>query len=138
MADPFATAQDLLDRIDEVLLAQLTSANGTTTDTVKLTNAVADASAVLNGYLRRVPRDSQPDADTLKTHCVTVALYYLAIGRPGKEFESIRNGYNDVIAFYKDLVAAAQSTVTSPLGLAGSAPPEVFSEPAMSGFVPRV
>lgn len=138
MPNPYATAEQFLARLDEKFAAQLTTATGATVDTVKVSTACADATAELYGYVRRIPEDSRPDEDTLRIHCIKVALYLLSMGRPGKEFDSIRNAYNDTIAYYKELLTAASTQVTAPLGVSSDAPAAVFTDTALSGFVPHV
>jgi phage gp36-like protein len=136
MPAPYATAEQFVARLDERFAAQLTSADGTTVDAVKVSTACADATAELYGYVRRIPEDSRPDEDTLRVHCIKVALYLLSMGRPGKEYDSIRNAYNDTIAYYKELLTAATAQVTSPLGVSSDAPAAVFTDASLRGFVP--
>lgn len=137
MAEPFASVAELLGRFDERFVAQLTSEDGQTADETKIAAALDDASAELRGYLGCIPSDRQPDADTLRVHAIKVATYLLAQGRPGKEFESIRNGYTDTIAFYKGLVSAAEATgAAATLGVSSSGPCPTFNRHSLKGLVP--
>lgn len=134
--DPYLTVEEFLARLDERFAAQLTSSSGTTVDPAKVSTACADATGELWGYVRRIPEDSRPDATTLRLHAFKVALYLLSMNRPGKEFETIRNAYNDTIAFYRELLTASTAQVTSPLGVSSEAPAPRFTDAAFRGFVP--
>lgn len=137
MAEPFASVAEFLGRFDERFVAQLTSADGQTADETRVAAALDDASAELRGYLGRIPADKHPDAETLRVHAIKVATYLLAQNRPGKEFESIRNGYTDTIAFYKGLVDAAEQTnAAATLGVSSSGPCPTFNRYSLKGLVP--
>jgi len=137
LPEPFATVEQFLGRFDERFVAQLTSANGTAVDTVRVSSALTDATAELQGYLARIPAGRHPDAATLRVHAIKVATYLLSQGRPGKEFESIRNGYTDTIAFYKDILAEVSAqNATPPLGVSYDAPPSTFNRRNLRGLVP--
>lgn len=129
----YATVDEFRGRIDDQFAKQLTSASGAI-DPARIQRALEDASAELDGYLPRIPAGMRPTADTLRIHTIKIAFYLLALNRPGKEFESIRNGYNDTIAFYRDLVSGADAA-TSPVEAASAAPPEVFNPSSLRGFV---
>lgn len=139
MSEPFATVAEFLRRFDELFVAQLTSATGAVADQNKVADALADATGELAGFLGRLPTSKHPPAETLRVHCIKVAIALLAQGRPGKEFDSIRNAYTDTIAFYRDMVTASEAANgTSSLGISSDAPDPVFTDSALSGFVPRV
>lgn len=138
MTEPFATVAQFLGRFEARFAAQLTSDSGDAVDNNKVLGALADATGELEGYLDRIPATRRPNPDTLRVHCIKVATALLAGGRPGKEFDSIRNNYTDTISFYKDLLLELSTANATPsLGVSSDAPPEVFTSGAMAGFVPR-
>jgi len=129
----YATVDEFRGRIDDLFAAQVTSKVGTI-DPARIQRALEDASAELDGYLPRVPAGMRPGAATLRIHAIKIAFYLLTGGRPGKEFESVRNGYVDTITFYRELISGAASS-SSPITPAADAPPEVFTPSSLKGFV---
>lgn len=136
----FATVSDFLARIDEKIVAPilgvLPGGSIGATEQARIQAALDDATAEISSYEPRVPTAHWPAADTLLIHCCKVAMYLLTLGRPGKEFEQIRNAYNDTIKFYTDAIAAAGAGGGGP-PVEGSAviPDPVFTPETLKGFV---
>ncbi len=136
MAESFATVAEFLLRFDALFVAQLTSIDDLAANESRVGLALDDATAEISGFLPRIPAARRPDAATRRVHCIKIAAYLLAQGRPGGEFESIRNGYTDTIKYYRDLVDSVESKDASP-PIEGSAcaPPPVFGcSRAWKGF----
>lgn len=129
----YATVDEFRGRIDDHFAKQVTSVSGPL-DPARIQRALEDASAELDGYLPRVPPGMRPTPATLRIHAIKIAFYLLTGGRPGKEFESVRNGYTDTITFYDGLIKGAD-TASAPIEPAASAPPEVFTASSLRGFV---
>lgn len=134
----FATTADFLARIDESIVGPLLGVprGGSIgpTETARIQAALDDSTAEITSYQPRMPAQHWPAADTLLVHCVKVAMYLLTLGRPGKEFEQIRNAYNDTIAFYKDAITASAGG-GPPVEGSAVAPDPVFTDEAFEGFV---
>lgn len=131
------TPAQFLSRIDAKYVAELTSPqHGDPVDDARVTRALADAAAELEGYRPRIPATYWPAASTFDVHVVKVALYLLTLARPGQDFEQIRKAYDDVIAFYMHLVNAAATTDggTPPVKAVACAPRPVFTERSLKGF----
>jgi len=130
----FATSDDFLDRVDNFFIDQVAApAGGGGPDTARITTALDDATAQLEGWLARVPDDRRPDAAKLLADCVVVALYLLTLNRPPADFEGIKAAYDDTIAFYRDLAAEASGGPAA--SGASSRPSPVFDDDSLEGFV---
>jgi phage gp36-like protein len=133
----YGTVEEFLGRLDAAYVTQLTTATPEgDVDEARVQRALDDATAELDGYLPRLPIEKRPGAPTLRLHCFKVTTYLLTLDRPGKEYEQIRNAYTDTIEFYKALLAEAQSTAGSPLGVSSEAPDPAFTDETLSGLVP--
>lgn len=132
-----ATVEEFLARIESDFVQQLTTdAVGPEADAerqARIQAALDDATGELDGFLGRVPDGQRPSAATLRVHCIKIALYLLATGRPGKDFESIRNAYKDTTTFYEGLLAA--DNPRAPIDGESDAPTETTTEDALKGFV---
>lgn len=135
----YATVQNVLSRVAVQVLTDLTtdSASGPP-DEARIAIALDDATGELDGWLGTIPTERHPGAETLRGQCIKIALYLLTLGRPGKEFEQVRNAYNDVKAFYDGIRAEATGgTGGTPIRVAGEAPDPEFDRPgAWKGFAP--
>lgn len=130
-------AAQFLQRIDARYAADLTAPeHGDPVSEARITIALGDAAADLEGYRPRIPSEYWPKPDTFDLHVVKVALYLLTLNRPGQDFAQIRRAYEDVIAFYTHLVdgAAQAGGGTPPVRATVHIPPEVFSDAALKGF----
>ena len=132
----FATSAEFLSRIDARYVEDLVAGDATAAE-VRVTRALEDASDELRAYQPRIPARFWPAAATLRVHAIKVAIYNLTLDRPGKEFEQIRNAYNDVIAFYTGLIAEAAnaSANATPTGGKACRPPSVFNDQTLKRFV---
>lgn len=137
----FATVEEFLARVDASIVGPLLGVpdGGTigAPEEARVQAALDDATAELEGYKPRISTDRWPAAPTLLIHTVKVGMYLLTLGRPGAEFEQIRNAYTDTIKFYTDAVAAADAGGGASSPLEGSAviPEPVFNEKTLKGFV---
>lgn len=139
-----ATVQEFLDRIDAEYVDQLVGTvpaenpeDPPVVNSARVERALEDASDELAGWLPRVPSAHRPSNETLRVHCIKVALHLLTANRPGGEFVAIRKAYDDVISFYRDLIAAhaAAGGGLPPLEGSACAPEAVFNERTLKGFV---
>lgn len=136
----YETVDEFIARLDPQYAAQLTSVlDGNSPESPvnrpRVQRALDDASDELDGYLPRLPAEYRPAAGTLRLHTHKVATYLLTLGRPGAEFEQIRNAYTDTIRFYTDAIAAASASGGSPPTDASvCAPAPVFSARNLRGF----
>lgn len=135
----YATIQEFKDRIDDQIVLQLTTQDGTTVDDAAIQQALDDAGAVIDGYLERVSATDRPSPAVLRPYAVDIAVYRLARNRPGQEFESIKAAYEAATKFLSGVAAGrfpgAGTTESSTGGATIHAgPSRVFSSDNMSGF----
>lgn len=130
----YATATEFLARIDDKQVEDLVGLVGDVVNEPRITVALSDASAELDGYKPRIPAKHWPEAATLRLHCIKVATYLLTLDRPGKEYEQIRNAYTDTIAFYTGIINGAAAQAAASDGDATS-PQPVFDDDTLKGFV---
>lgn len=100
--------------------------------------ALSDAAGELEGWVVRLPEALRPSDATRDVHQLKVAIYLLTLDRPGKDFEMIRNAYNDTISFYKDAIADAKAAGgggSSPVEAKANEPCSVFNRRTLKGFV---
>jgi len=95
----YATTDDVQARIPEALLQQLTSSDGQSVDTGKIDAALRDAGSVIQGYLERAPVNSRPSDTVLRPYAIDIAIYRLAQGRPGQNFESVKAAHDEAVRF---------------------------------------
>lgn len=143
----WATVDAWLARTDTKTARELTVAEDAIIqepDRARIAIALDDATAELEGYRSRVPDVYWPSAETRALHAIKVATYLLSIGKSGKEYEVIRNGYTDTITFYVSLVEQAAAAAAAGAGAAASsaadrvaatAPEKVFTDASLKGLV---
>lgn len=95
----YATVADLNARADQQIVRQLASDDGQTPDDAVIQQALDDAGSIMDGYLASVAVEYRPGARVLVPYAVDIALYRLALRRPGRTFESIKAGYDEAIRF---------------------------------------
>ena len=95
----YATVAQFKSRIDDRIVLDLTGDGGTAVDDGAIRNALDDASAVIDGYLERIPSADRPSAAVLLPYCVDIAVYRLQRNRPGQDFESIGNAFEAAVRF---------------------------------------
>lgn len=104
-------------RLTEAELVQLTCDDDTATiNAATVSSALEEASGVVDSYCRgRYQTPLQAD-DDVKGKTLDIALWLLfRRRRNAKNGEIIRQGYEDAIAFLKD-VAAGKATLDQPIG----------------------
>lgn len=134
----YATVQDVKDRVPERLLAQLTGATGHEVADGPIAAALADAGQVIDGYLAVLPAADRPAAAVLRPYALDIAIYALTRGRPGAEFEALRNRHTDAVAWLKWLAqgrfaASGQAATATGGGIDHYAPASVIA-PGLEGF----
>ena len=121
----YCTKDDILSRISEAELAQLTSENGTVVDDGIVSSAIAAADSEIDGYAAKY--HSTPLAAPIPTRVTnlsaTIAVYNLYCKRPALAMpETIRNTYKDAIAFLTLLANSKVSLGVDPPPAAPSVP----------------
>jgi phage gp36-like protein len=141
----YSTTDDILKKIPEAKLAQLTSEEGTEVDDAIVEDAIASADAVIDSYAairHKVPFDPVPAR--VRESSVKIATYMLHSRRAdemGGVGETIRQEYEDEISFWKD-VAVGRATVgedpppaaSSMTGGVVKASERVFTNDSMKGL----
>lgn len=118
----YASQQDLVDRFGAAELVQLTDKVNrpqTTTDPVPVERALADASALIDGYIGKVyslPLSPVP-AILAKVAC-DIARYYLH-GKAADKDGPVERAYEEAVAWLKDV---ARGLVQ--MDVAGAEPPQ--------------
>lgn len=141
---PYATAQDLIDRFGEPELIQLTDDAGTgEVDQARAEQALADASATIDSYLRpryRLPLASVPVR--LVNLASDIARFLLQHGGDRIPTEQAGKAHDRAIAFLKDVskgladlgLDATGSPAPESQGARLAGPPRAFSRDSMKGF----
>jgi phage gp36-like protein len=127
----YATAQDMINRYPNRDLVQLTNEDptATTVNDVPITQALADASAEIDGYIEG--RFALPLIDppaVLNRLTTDIAMYRMQSLRPLHDLEDARKRYEDAVSMLAK-VAAGELT----LGLAADG-----DEPQLAGAVEAV
>jgi phage gp36-like protein len=127
----YAVAQDVINRYPNRDLVQLTNEDptATTVNTAPITQALADASAEIDGYIEA--RFTLPLTDppaVLNRLATDIAMYRLQVLRPLHDLADARKRYDDAIAMLSK-VAASELT----LGLSAD-----NQEPPIAGAVESV
>jgi phage gp36-like protein len=127
----YATVQDMINRYPNRDLVQLTNEDptATTVNTTPITQALADASAEIDGYIEG--RFTLPLTDppvVLNRLTTDIAMYRLQSLRPLHDLEDARKRYEDAVAILRQ-VAAGELT----LGLAADG-----TEPPLAGSLETV
>lgn len=115
---PYATAADMTSRYPNRDLVQITNEDPTATvvNTTALTQALADASAEIDGYLEGRFALPLTDPPAMLTRIATdIAMYRLQALRPLHDLEDARKRYEDAVKF---LVGVAAGKIA--LGLSGT------------------
>lgn len=103
----YATVTHMIARFGETQMIRLSrpeDREATTVDEVKVNTALADASGVIDGYIRglyQVPLASPPD-EIIRAACI-LARYDLAQGEHTDPSEEMSKGRKDVIAWLRDI-----------------------------------
>ncbi|MBP0439438.1 gp436 family protein [Tianweitania sediminis] len=120
----YATKQDLIDRFGSTELEQLTDRVNrppSTIDDVTLERALTDASALADGYLRKVVALPLQDVPPVLVKKVAdIARYYLHGKAADKEGPVLR-AYNEAVSWLKD-VARGLIELSGPAGGADPQP----------------
>jgi phage gp36-like protein len=137
----YATQQDLIDRIGEDELIQLTDRNNTNSiNSSVVGRALADADAEINSYV--VARYALPlpevPAILVRLAC-DIAHYQLSGNRVG---EAVRTRYEDAVKYLKSLskgeaqlgVASGEPAAPTDAGIAYVAPPRAFNRKNLSDY----
>ena len=119
----YATAQDVINRYPNRDLVQLTNEDpaATTVNTAPIAQALADASAEIDGYIEG--RFTLPLADppaVLNRLTTDIAMYRLQTLRPLHDLEDARKRYEDAVAM---LTKVAAGELTLGLSADGREPP---------------
>ena len=143
----YATAQDMINRYPNRDLVQLTNEDptATTVNDVPITQALADASAEIDGYIEgrfALPLTDPPAV--LNRLTTDIAMYRLQSLRPLHDLEDARKRYEDAVAMLTK-VAAGELTLglsaddQEPPTAAGAvetvhAPNRVFNRGKLKGY----
>lgn len=132
---PYATSAEFLARVDDAFLNQLAAPDGGgAPDAARITVALEDATAELDGWLARVPPGRHPGAETLRAHTIKVALYLLSLNSPVADIDQVRQAYVDTIDFYRLLVEEANGSSAGGGGRS-EAPCPAFDREKLKGYV---
>jgi len=129
----YATAQDVINRYPNRDLVQLTNEDptATTVNDTPITQALADASAEIDGYIEG--RFTLPLADppaVLNRLTTDIAMYRMQSLRPLHDLEDARKRYEDAVAM---LVKVAAGELTLGLSADGQEPPVPALEEKVQG-----
>jgi phage gp36-like protein len=115
---PYATQNDLLQRMTLVQLTQLTDDSNTgQPDATVVSGALEEASGRVDAYCReRYVTPLQP-SDTVTTVTRDVAVYFLFSRRPQKMSDVVRQRYEDAMALLKD-ISAGKAVLDQPVSAA--------------------
>ena len=129
----YATAQDMINRYPNRDLVQLTNEDptATTINNAPITQALADASAEIDGYIEG--RFTLPLADppaVLNRLTTDIAMYRMQSLRPLHDLEDARKRYEDAVAM---LVKVAAGDLTLGLSADGQEPPVAEMQEKVQG-----
>ena len=129
----YATAQDMVNRYPSRDLVQLTNEDptATTVNTTPITQALADASAEIDGYIEG--RFTLPLADppaVLNRLTTDIAMYRMQSLRPLHDLEDARKRYEDAVAM---LAKVAAGELTLGLSSDNQEPPTAEMEENVQG-----
>ncbi|WP_421460633.1 gp436 family protein [Agrobacterium tumefaciens] len=141
----YVTQQDLIDRFGEKELIELTDRVNkpvTTINPVVVERAISDASALIDGYLKKVlklPLSVVPPI--LTKNAADIARYYLH-GKAADKESPVTRAYNEAVSFLRDvsrgLVELTDGGETpAPAGggsVRASAPGRVFTRDSLKDF----
>jgi len=129
----YATVSDMIARFGETQIIRLSRPEDRTAETVdetKVNTALADAEALINGYIRGryfVPI-AAPPAEIVRATCI-LARYDLAQGEQTDPSEEMSKSRKDVISWLENI---AKELVNLDVPAAAPAGPAVNSGPRMS------
>ena len=129
----YATVSDMIARFGETQIIRLSRPEDRTAETVdetKVITALADAGALIDGYIRGryfVPI-ATPPAEIVRAACI-LARYDLAQGEHTDPSEEMAKGRKDVISWLENI---AKELVNLDVPAAAPAGPAVNSGPRMS------
>ena len=129
----YATAQDVINRYPNRDLVQLTNEDptATTVNTTPITQALADASAEIDGYIES--RFTLPLTDppaVLNRLATDIAMYRMQSLRPLHDLEDARKRYDDAVAM---LSKVASGDLTLGLSADNQEPPTAETEETLQG-----
>lgn len=143
----YCTKQDLIDRFSERELIQLTDRTNTpatTIDDTVVARAIADASALADGYLAKVYTLPLVEPPTVLTKLVADVARFFLHGRGVEKDSPIRAAYSDAVAYFRDvsrglIQLVEPDTGTAPPAPGGgqvrvSAPEKIFSRDTLRQF----
>jgi phage gp36-like protein len=146
MTMSYASADDMIARYPNRDLVQLTNEDptATTVNDAALQQALADASAEIDGYLegRFALPLAQPPAVLNRLAC-DIAMYRLQSLRPLHDLADARKRYEDAVGFLLEtakgtvtlgLSATSQEPASAPDATAIEGPPRVFDRKKLKGF----
>ena len=142
----YASVQDMIDRYPNRDLVQLSNEDPTVTtvNSAPLQQAIADASAEIDGYLggRFALPLSDPPA-VLNRIATDIAMYRLQSLRPLHDLADARKRYDDAIAMLSKVAAGEltlgvaaddRETQVAPAAESVEGPQRVFSRGSMKGY----
>ena len=119
----YCTQADIVRRIGTDDLVKLSDYDGDgSPDAAVVTQAIEDAQGDIDSYLEtKFAVPVTPTPDVLRKHCVTMAIYYLQLGRDSVT-EHYRKAYEDILKWLKDVVAgtATLGSGTTPAASPGA------------------
>ena len=129
----YATAQDVINRYPNRDLVQLTNEDptATTVNTTPITQALADASAEIDGYIEgrfTLPLTDPPAV--LNRLATDIAMYRMQSLRPLHDLEDARKRYDDAVAM---LSKVASGDLTLGLSTDNQEPPTAEIEENVEG-----
>lgn len=127
---PYATALDIEQSVGADRLDILAAGSDGTRDGARITRALDDASALIDGYISNryaLPLDAAPAV--LREACVSIAVYKLT--DPSTLTEDARKRFDDSISFLKDIARGlvGLGIPTKGAGAASSAASQAFASP---------
>jgi len=115
---PYATQNDLLQRMTLVQLTQLTDDGNTgSPDAVIVGAALEEASGRVDAYCRERYVTPLQASDTVTTLTRDIAAYFLFSRRPAKMSDTVRQRYEDAMALLKD-ISAGKAVLDQPVSAA--------------------
>ena len=111
----YCTQSDIENRVSAADLVRLSDHDGDgVSDAAVVAQAIAHAQGDIDSYLQtKYSVPVSPVPDVLNKHCVTMAVYYLQLGRDSVT-EDMRHAYEDIIKWLKDVVAGKAELGISP------------------------
>lgn len=101
----YATKTDLLDRITERDLVQLTDDEGAgVVHDGRIADALNDAAGIIDSYAANVYSIPLASTDRVRRLAVDLTVYYLSSRKP-PILENVRKNFEDSVSFLKDVAA---------------------------------